>query len=69
MSCYVLDDEMRGKDRIEEREEDMRGEIGKQIQTRTHAYAAFSDQFQTATKVPTVRKVMITVLQKESQEG
>lgn len=72
MSCYVLGDEMRGKDRIEDgggHERKRRGEIRKQILTHTRCITPFSEHRQTVTKVSAVRKVKISILVATSHSG
>lgn len=61
MSCYVLGDKMRGKDRVEER----RGREEQERSENKHTYTAlhlFPEHFQTVTKVSAVRKVKISIL-------
>lgn len=75
MSCYVLCDEMRGKDRLEDRgghepKVKERSE-NKYTHTHTHIYCItpFSEHRQTVTKVSVVRKVKISILVATSHSG
>lgn len=67
MSCYVLGDEMRGKDRMEERG----GHERRDQKTNAHTLriTPFSEHLQTATKVSAVQKVKISILPATSHSG
>lgn len=60
MSCYVLGDEMRGKDRTEEKEGHERRD--QKTNTDTLRITPFPEHLQTVTKVAAVRKVKISIL-------